>query len=499
MPGKHITKQQIRLYMNNKNAGRSQQVSAAKSGISVRSARRIDTGQLCCGPKKRRKGRTRKDPLEAVWESDLVPLLQRAPDLQPITLFEWLMEHYPGQYDGSIKRTLQRRVQQYKALHGAPKEVMFRQTKRPGQLGLSDFTTLKKVQITINGEALKHILYHYRLAYSGWSYVKVVLGGESFEALSTGLQNAFELSGGVPAEHRTDSLSAAYNNRHEKKQLTARYQQLSRHYKFKASRNNRGKSHENGAIESPHGHFKRRLQQALLLRGSHDFNSIDDYQGFIQGIIDKKNKAIKSLLQQEDLNPLPKCRTHDYGEHYLKVTTSSTISIRHVTYSVPSRLIGMRVCVHLFDDKLKIYCGHVHTLTLKRVYATSNKRKRCIDYRHVIDSLVRKPQAFRHFRMRDELLPNADYQAIWVLIDEHYEAKAACKLIVQLLAMAKRYDCQDELGRYVLAQLQSKQSVDIKQCHNRFGSTPQVMPVVMTAQHPLSEYDQLLSHAGAQR
>ncbi len=494
MPGKHITKQQIRLYMNNKNKGQLQQTSAAKAGISVRSAHRIDRGKTG-SQAKTRSGRTRKDPLVSVWESELVPLLQQVPGLLPMTLFEWLTDKYPGQYSASIKRTLQRRVKQYKALNGSPKEVMFRQNKQPGQLGLSDFTTLKRVHITINGEPFKHILYHYRLAYSGWSYIKVILGGESFEALSTGLQNAFYLSGGVPIEHRTDSLSAAYNNRHEKQKLTDRYKQLSHYYKFKGSRNNPGKSHENGAIESPHGHFKRRLEQALLLRRGNDFNSVDDYQSFIDQVIAKKNKGVLNLLQQENLMPLPKGRTHDYGEHYMKVTSSSTISIRRVTYSVPSRLIGTRICVHLFDDKLKIYCGHVHTLTIKRVYVTSSKRGRCIDYRHLIDSLVRKPQAFRSFTMRDELLPDQDYKNIWAMIDQRYEAKLACKLIVKLLALACRYDCQDALGRYVLNRMENGQNISIEQCQQRFGFPIKSIPNLQAQQHPLSEYDQLLSKA----
>jgi len=492
MPGKHITTQQIRLYMKNRNKGESQQTASAKAGISVRSAHRIDRGKT--KPQtKTRAGRTRKDPLEAVWDSKLVPLLQQIPDLLPMTLFDWLAEHYPGQYGASIKRTLQRRVKQYKALHGAPKEVMFTQNKQPGHMGLSDFTTLKRVDITIKGQPFKHILYHYRLAYSGWSYIKVILGGESFEALSTGLQNALWLSGGVPAEHRTDSLSAAYNNRHEKQQLTDRYKQLCGYYNFKATRNNKGMSHENGAIESPHGHFKRRLEQALLLRGSYDFNTVDDYQGLIDQVIAKKNKGVQHLLKQENLKPLPKGRTHDYAEHYMKVTSSSTISIKRVTYSVPSRLIGHRICIHLFDDKFKVYCGHVHTLTLKRVYPGSLKRGRCIDYRHVIGSLVRKPQAFRGFRMRDELLPNRDYKDIWSKVDQRYEAKVACKMMVRLLALACRYDCLDALGRYVLDKLKNDEDISIQQCQQRFGTTVESIPVIQTQQHPLVEYDQLLS------
>ncbi len=54
---------------------------------------------------------------------------------------------------------------------------------------------------------------------------------------------------------------------------------------MRSTRNNRGKSHENGSIESPHGHFKRRLYQALLLRNSCDFDSIESYQQFIEQLV----------------------------------------------------------------------------------------------------------------------------------------------------------------------------------------------------------------------
>ena len=146
--------------------------------------------------------RTRADPLLEVWESELVPLLQGQPKLQAMTLYEYLQQKYPGKYGSSILRTLQRRVQQWKASSGPPPEVMFEQVHRPGVMGLSDFTLLKQVKITIAGKPFEHLLYHYRLAYSGWQYVQVILGGESFIALCQGLQNAIEKSGGCPLEHR---------------------------------------------------------------------------------------------------------------------------------------------------------------------------------------------------------------------------------------------------------------------------------------------------------
>ncbi len=165
----------------------------------------------------------------------------------------------------------------WKALHGPDKEVMFRQRQEPGRLGLSDFTELKDVSVTVGGEPLRHRLYHFRLAFSGWSHVEVVLGGESYAALSEGLQEALWRLGGAPLEHRTDSLSAAYRNlaRDEQEDLTRRCGELCEHCGMRPTRNNRGVSHENGAVESPHGHLKRRIRQALLLRGSADFEALE--------------------------------------------------------------------------------------------------------------------------------------------------------------------------------------------------------------------------------
>lgn len=184
-------------------------------------------------------------------------MLERQPQLQPITLFDYLQERYPERYDRSKLRTLQKRVQQWKAIYGLPKEVMFEQEHRPGSMRLSDFTHFKQATITIGGQPFDHLLYHYRLAYSGWQYVQIVQGGESFVALAQGLQQALVRCGGSPKYHRTDSLSAAYRNRKHQAQedLTQRYEELCSHYRMQPTRNNRGQSHENGSIESPHGHF----------------------------------------------------------------------------------------------------------------------------------------------------------------------------------------------------------------------------------------------------
>ena len=495
MSGKPITDQQIRLYMNERKQGKMQVTAAAKAGFSERSARRIDKGQLSTEPKAKRHWRTRKDPLDPIWNDVLVPMLEADPQLLPMTLFEYLCDHYPEQFDTRIQRTLQRRVKSWKAKHGPAKEVMFRQTKEPGRLGLSDFTLLKGVTITLLGQPFCHLLYHYRLAFSGWCYAKVICGGESFTALSTGLQNAFWRCGGVPQEHRTDSLSAAFNNLAEQELLTKRYHSLCEHYSVKPTRNNPGKSHENGAIESPHGYLKRRIDQALRLRGSYDFVSLEEYQSFIDDIVNKMNRQCQPRFDQEreQLQTLPLHRTQDYAEHWVRISSSSTFDLKRVTYSVPSRFIGERLYIQLYDERLELYHDHERVLILTRVYASKCERVRCVNYRHVIDSLVKKPQAFRYSQLRDDLLPSPDYHRIWAYVNEHLEPHKACRYIVRLLHLASRSECEDALGRYVLAGIDRGKLPTEDQCRQRFSLSVRVIPIISAKQHALSDYDQLLT------
>ena len=495
MSGGKITDQQVRIYMNERKSGKTQVQAAAKANLSERSGRRIDSGSISVNQKKDRHWRTRKDPLKIYWQSIVCPLLESNPALTPITIHEYLCDHYPEEYDTSCLRTLQRRIKQWRLTHGPEQEVIFRQEKIPADMGISDFTLLKDFHITLRGVVFDHRLYHYRLVYSGWRFVKVIHGGESFAALSAGLQDALWRCGGVPAQHRTDSLSAAYNNQSEQTQFTKQYEALSHHYGFKPTRNNPGISHENGAIESSHGHLKRRMHQAILLRGSHDFDDLKAYQSFINTIVVKLNSQHKTRIDEErqQLNPLPTHRTHDYSEISVAVTRSGTITIKRVLYTVPSRLIGSHLQVHLYDEKLVLYAGHEKVAELPRVYMKGSQRGRCVDYRHVIDSLAKKPQAFRYSQLRDDLLPGADYQTIWQYVDRHLESKQACKYIVSTLLLAKKEDCETALGRFICQGITRQQLPSLDRCRQHFSHVPDQYPITQTRQHGLKDYDACIS------
>lgn len=489
--------------MKARESGCSQQTSAAKAGISTRTARRIDRGEHCPQRGRPRDWRTRTDPLAEVWERELVPMLQRDARLEPMSLFEYLQEQYPGQYESNL-RTLQRRVEQWKAAQGKPKEVMFRIRHQPGEMGLSDFTHLKGVTITIGGQPLHHILYHYRLAYSGWQFVQVIQGGESFVGLSSGLQNALAACGGAPRDHRTDSLSAAYRNTGGRNpKLTQMYAEVCAHYRLNPTRNNPGVAHENGSVESSHGHFKRRLCQALYQRGSFDFESIAQYQALIDQVIAKINakQSQKFAVEATQLQPLPRYRCADYEILSARVSCHSTISVRCILYTVPARLIGQRLTLHLYHDRIVGFVGTTQVVELPRLHVSGSakiRRARCVNYRHVIDSLRRKPRAFLYCQWQQDLLPNGQWQDLWQQLKAALEPDLAARLIVEALYLAATHDQEAAVADFLQTQLhQSTLSLArLQQQFQRQLDLP-MCPPIASVQHTLASYDQLLQSAPA--
>jgi DNA-binding XRE family transcriptional regulator len=493
------TRQQVKVFMSQREAGKTQAAAAAKAGISERTGRRIEREGFKPEPKTRR-WRTRNDPFAAVWD-EVAEQLGSHPELQALTLLEWLQDTYPGQYPDKLLRTLQRRIKDWRARYGPDKEVMFPQIRAPGRQGLSDFTKLKGTVITIRGVVLEHLLYHFRLAFSGWCHVRVVQGGESFTALAEGLTEALQRLGGVPAEHRTDSLSAAYRNldRDTRNDITERYEALCRHYGMDASRNNRGRGHENGSIESPHGHLKRRIRQHLALRGSADFDSVADYQTFLNSVTARicRRNAERIRAERGQLRSLPFTPGVAYTEAVVRVTSSSTFTLRRVVYSVPARLIGERLRVHLYDDRLVLHLGGQALLTLTRLRpGPDGARVRSIDYRHVIGWLVRKPRALAGLSFREELLPDANWRAIFQRLRDELMSAQACKRVVGALKLAADQDHAGPIGQWWLDALNKGHSPTLIELQDRFRK-PGQSPVVAlnVAQHKLADYDSLLKVA----
>lgn len=484
--------------MQHRRNGTSQEMAAAKAGISVRSGRRIETSTQTPRVNTERDWRTREDPLAAVWETELLPLLENEPKLTGTTLLDYLQEHYPEHYDQTLLRTLQRRVKQWRALHGPEREVIFRQQAVVAQQGFSDFTHPDN-PVTIQSKTFAHLLYQFRLAYSGWRSVTVVQGGESYAALAAGLQRALQQVGGSPVEHRTDSLSAARNNRQNV--WTEAYSELCQHYQMTPTRNNLGQSHENGVVECANGSLKKRLAQQLILRGHSDFESIATYQAFIDRAVGKLNQRNRSrvLEEQAALQPLPEFTAAEYQTLHLKVTRSSTIEVRRVVYTVPSRLIGESIQVRLHHDKLVLFAGQQRALTLVRVYPKPGEnRARSVNYQHVIRSLASKPQAFRYSQLRDDLLPDDNYRQLWQLADTHLEPREACKWIVTTLRLAFEYDDEQSLGEDLLIEAQAGRFASITEIQSRYLRGNPNLEFSASHQHTLVSYDDLLSSIRSQ-
>ena len=484
--------------MNAKEKGLSQKDAAEVAEFSVRTAQRMDAGTWRSSQVQVKEGYRRNDPLNGLWEEELEPMLRREPRLKPMTLFEHLQQKYPGQYP-KVLRTVQRRVRTWKAMYGPAPEVMFELRHEPGMHGYSDFTELKGVEITINGKRYEHLLYHFRLAHSGWSYAEVIEGGESFVALSEGLQNALFACGGAPKQHRTDSLSAAYRNLAGKKRkpLTRLYDDLCHHYRLQPTRNNRGIAHENGSVESPHGHLKNRIVQALYMRGSNDFASVSDYQDLIDECVAKLNAQHQEKYEAEKphLQALPKYRIADYELLTLKVTRNSTIEVRSMLYSVPARLIGYKVEVHLHHNRLEGFLEGHRVFSLKRIRSGDprKRRARSVDYRHVVEGLKRKPLVFLHTTWQDDLLPNERYRELWERMKSSFDLDSAAVVMVEALYIAAMQNKEAVVADYLEEQLAANRlTLERLQLHFQL-LTKQEFPEVNVTQHSLTEYDGLLA------
>lgn len=494
VPGKRITDHQVNNYKSLRRS-LTQEVSAAKSGISISSARRIERAGALPSQRPARRWRTRADPFGDVWDTDIEPMLEAAPSLMAITVLEELQRRHPGRFAHGQLRTLQRRLRQWRAEHGPERELYFVQEHPLGRLGLSDFTVCNELGVHIGGAPLAHRLYQFAFAYSGWRHAQLVLGGESFQALSEGLQAALWAAGGVPAEHRTDSLSAAFNNLAEHEQLTARYAQLCQDYGMRASRNNPGQSHENGAIEARQGSLKRALEQALLLRGSRHFEDLAAYEHFIAEVVRQLNARCQRAWQHERacLQPLPRRRSIDYEELRVRVSKYGVFTAKGVLYSVPSRLVGQQLVVRLYARHIEAWLGAARVFECERLRVSAQQRHpRRIDWRHMLPSLKRKPGALARWAWRDALFPRSEYARMWQQLIEELPEHAACHTMVALLDLAHQAGAVNELALELARLLQAGELPDIDALRQRLAPRPLDIPQVHVVLPAPAIYDQLL-------
>lgn len=500
MAGRHINDHQVRLFMTHRRND-TVALASAKAGFSPATGYRVLQDTRLPSQRAAPRSRRRPDPLAGIFEEVVVPMLEAAPGLRPIAIFEELRRRYPETEFGS-RRTLERRIRDWRALNGQDREIIFRQVHEPGRLGMSDFTCMNDLEVSIAGVSLDHMLYHFRLPCGGFEHAHVILGGESFVALAEGLQNALWSAGGAPKLHRTDSLSAAFRNldADTKADLTRRYDALCAHYGMEPTRNNKGVAHENGAIESAHGHLKAVVKDALLLRGTADFADLADYRRFIDEVVTARNRRHGPGIDAErkSLQSLPNARTTDYEEILVTVTSSGGFTLRKVFYTVPSRLIGHRLRVRLYDDRLDVFIGGTRLMTLQRGRPGANgKHGHIVDYRHVIHSLRRKPMALLGLVYRDSLFPREPYRLMFEYLLEAVGEREACRISVELLAMAHERACEAELAQILAEDLAARRIPCLTSLRARFCPDPANLPEVVVELVPLSIYDGLIEQGEA--
>lgn len=470
--------------------------AAVKAGMSEPTARKYArSGLMPSAVRVAHTWRTRPDPYAEVWP-EIEAWLKQDAGLQAKTIWSALNERHAGRFAPGQLRTLQRRLNDWRAKAGPAREVFFPQVHRPGEQAQSDFTDCGELGITIAGEPYPHLLYHFVLTYSNWEWA-MSCPSESFESLSAGLQGALWRLGGVPAEHRTDNLSAATHELAESRgrDFTVRYRELLDHYGMRGSRNFPGNAHENGDVESGNGHLKSALDQRLRLRGSREFPSREHYAAFVEECVSARNSTRAERIAEErpHLRALPGRALPSYREFFARVSRWSVIRVGNRRYMVPSRLIGRRLAVRVHADRIECEYRGTQVAVIERCGADRDH----IDYRHIIHSLVRKPGAFRRYVFREALFPTLVFRRAYdaLVADDDARADLEYVRILHLAASDGERAVEGELAG-LLAE-GSPPRYEAVRTRVRGARTGAGVPDVVITAPDLTHYDRLLGAVAA--
>jgi Mu transposase, C-terminal domain len=446
-----VSNAQVRRLKRLSKTEKNQELAAAKAGMDPKTARvYLRDPRLPSERKMDRTWRTRSDPFTEVWE-EVREQVSANPGLEAKTIFEALQRKHPGRFSDGQIRTLQRRLKQWRATDGPDREVFFAQQHVAGRLGQSDFTHMNELGITIGRQSFPHMLYHFVLTYSNWEDASLCYS-ESFESLSDGLQNALWELGGAPLEHRTDRMSLAVNNATDEREFTTRYEALMRYYKMTGQKIQTGKPNENGDVEQRHHRLKRAIGQALMLRDSRDFHSTEEYKKFLGLLLAQLNAGRRDRLriEMQYLRPLPEGRLESVKRERVKVDSGSLIYVDRNAYSVNSRLIGEKVEARIGAETVEVWYAGRKVEDLPRLRGRGKHR---VDYRHIIDWLVRKPGAFENYRYREELFPTSRFRMVWDALGETAPLRANKRYLEILELAAKEGEARvDEVLRCLLEQ-----------------------------------------------
>jgi hypothetical protein len=486
-----ITNQQVKLLMK-KLKKNNQEVAAAKSGMDVKTARKyIKSKELPSDQKTAHTWKTKIDPFEDDWDK-LKEMLGNAPGLEAQTLMSYLLTKSPEKYKASQLRTMQRRVKDWRAEFGENKHVIFRQESHPGKQSQSDYTCMNSLNITINSNPFKHLLFHFILRHSRWESIKLCFS-ESFDSLAAGMEKAIWELGGVAAEHRTDNLSAATKAMGNKREFTDRWLEFNSHYNMIPTTNNPGVSHENGAIEKSHDLFKKTVEQALLLRGSRDFSTQKEYIIFLEVIVKTRNYGWRTEIADEInyLLELPECKWNSPIIIRTRVSSASIIQLLNYPYTVPSRLIHYSLTAYIYYEDIQLFYNNKEIQRMPRVYDDSFAG---INYRHLIDSLIRKPGAFANYRYQPALFPRLCFKKAYDLLQRKLPITAD-KHYLKLLQLAK-VQSEQEVSDAIELLMEANQLPTTDSVKSLIDVYNKERQAVIVDEPNLADYDQLLSNNG---
>ena len=455
-----VSDRQVKGLLKSMSQGKKLSYASQRADMCENTARKyFKSRKLPSESKKQRTHSTHTDVFSEVWP-ELVELLDVNASIEAKTLLEYLLFKYPenGFMPGHL-RTLQRRVQKWKATSGKAKEAYFAQDHFPGKRCQSDYTSMNKLNITIAGEPFPHLLYHFVLTYSNWESADICFS-ESFESLSGGFQNALFRLGAVPQSHQTDGLSAAVNNLTEKRDFTQKYQALLSHYSIEGMKTNPSSPNENGDIEKSNDLLKRAIDQRLMLRLSRDFPDRSSYDSFVQQVVRELNSSRQERVNEElaVMQDLPEGHL-DASTRYsgIRVSKQSLIQVLHNTYSVPSRLIGLKVTVLAYSEYLEIWYGNSCVETLPRL---RGEYRYAVNYRHIIDSLVRKPGAFENYKYRSDLFLSTHFRLAYDALCRQMPTKANSEYLKILHYAA--YNSEDQVDRALRTLIDTESAITVK-------------------------------------
>jgi len=487
--------------MKERNNGKTQEQAAVKANIrSRKTVRKYEQlGELPSELKEPRKYRTRPDPFEKDW-AEVEKKLKEAPELEAKTLFEWLCERDGVKYQEGQLRTLQRRISNWRVLNGNP-TLSLDQVHQAGEVLQSDGTCMNELKITIQGHPFEHILFHSVLPYSNWEWGRVVQS-ESLLSIRLGLQSTLLKLGRVPQAHQTDHTTAATHKlglADREKSVQERgyneeYLQLLTHYGIEARTIHIASPNENGDVESSNGGIKRSVEQHLLLRGSRDFESIAVYETFLFGIMDKRNAMRQTKLTEElaVMKPLTAKPWPQMRELIVRVGQNGILRVGSNGYSVPSGLKGKRATVHIYEWHIEVWFANQRIETLPRVPGAHHYQ---INYRHIIDSLLRKPGGFRNYRYREDLFPQDVFRRAWEALNEQLPPRKADLTYLRILKQAAsglESDVAQALS--LLLENPGQNLWDEKTIAELLGaiSAPLAIPTLAAQEVNLSIYDQFI-------